>query len=413
MRWIGDVLHLQALDVSDVERAAADLRMQPEVAWAQPNYIRRRFSTPNDPGFSQQWNMPSINMPLAWDINAGAAEGILVAVLDSGLTTVDGTFTFRIWTGTQFQTLPVPFAKAADFDHGKVRVGADFQVFGGWSTSGGTPLIFDAGGHGTHVAGTVAQQTNNSSGFAGVAFGVELLPVKVCFEPWDVQLAAGFLGIPGFAPDDANGCDDAAITEGIRYAADQGAKVINLSLGGEDNDPAILNAMQYAVSRGAFIAIAGGNAALDGNPVEYPAGFAPQVNGAVSVGAVTPSLARALYSNTGSHIELSAPGGAGPFGAPSEAVFQMAPNQSDLSILRPAPAFNRYQEWGISGTSMAAPHVAAVAALLYSQGVRTPAAIEAVLKKSARDLGNPGKDDEFGAGLVDARAAIRGLGLMK
>jgi serine protease len=167
------------------------------------------------------------------------------------------------------------------------------------------------------------------------------------------------------------------------------------------------------VSRGAFVAIAGGNDAEEGNPPSYPAVYAADFAGAMSVAAVAPSLRRARYSNTGSYIEIAAPGGS-LYGPDSEQVWQMLPNAADLGFFpRLSPSFSRYDPGFLAGTSMASPHVAAVAALLYSQGITNPAAIEAAIKRFARDLGAPGRDDEFGYGLVDARAALRGMGVVR
>ncbi len=293
--WIGEVLHLRGLDIEDPVHAAENLARQPEVLYAQPNYINKVDAVPNDPGYTQQWNLPLINMPQAWDINQSAGSGVIVAVVDSGLTTRDGTFGFPLWNGNAFATMAIPFAKAADFDHSRVQVGVDLQTFGQWRTSDGQPVIFDAGGHGTHVAGTIAQHTNNSSGYAGVANGVTIMPVKVCFNPWDVQMYFNARGVAGFATANNEGCEVAAIMAGIRHAADNGAKVINVSIGGSSPLPAVLDALTYAVSRGAFVAISGGNEARNGNPTRYPASYADQIDGVMAVAAVTPSRERAGY----------------------------------------------------------------------------------------------------------------------
>lgn len=409
--WIGDVLHLKGLDGVDPVRASEALRRQPEVLYAQPNFIRPLKAVPNDSNYSQQWHFETINLPRAWEINPGGRADVLVAVLDSGLTTTTNTFQFRIWDGRGFQLFPVPFARAMDFDHARVREGREFVLDWQWTTPGGEAVLFDASGHGSHVAGTISQQTNNEIGFAGIAHGATILPLKVCWSYWDLQLVLGATGTGGFAPADFGGCTDDAQVQALRYAADNGAKVINMSLGGAGAAPAVEEALRYAVARGAFVSIAAGNEALEGNPTSYPAAYAPAIDGVVAVGAVNRALTRARYSNFGPYVELVAPGGDGA--AAANHVWQVGPLQTDLRFQLLSPRFDRYQSYGTSGTSMAAPHVAGVAALLYSQGITSPRAIEAALKRTARDLGTPGRDDEYGFGLIDARAALRGLGVVR
>jgi len=404
-RWIGDVLWLRAAGEPDGEQLAAALRRQPEVAWAQPNYVRRTRARPNDPSYSaRQWNFDLIEMPRAWDINAGANETITIAILDSGFTTVTESFDFPLWTGDRFETVAVPFRVSPDMSGARLLPGRDFMFWDG--------PVLDMDGHGTHVAGTALEETNNNVALSGIAYRAKLLPLKVCIGYWDLQILISSEGIPGFLdPEDEGFCSDAAVTEAIRYAADNGAQIINLSLGGSDPAPAQREALQYAVARGAFVTLSVGNEFEDGNPVEYPAAYAAQIDGAMSVGAVGRSSQRAYYSNTGSHLEIVAPGGNPRDGNPQGYVWQATISYDDsdpFTIVR--PRFDRFVEGGYAGTSMAAPHVAGLAALLYTQGVTRPAAIEAAIRRFATDLGTAGRDNDYGFGLIHARNTLRGLG---
>jgi serine protease len=183
--------------------------------------------------------------------------------------------------------------------------------------------------------------------------------------------------------------------------------------------PVIEDAMNYAVGKGALISVAAGNEFEDGNPKEVLADIASRIKGVVAVGAVDPQRNRAFYSSTGSYVELAAPGGSNRGFGSGGFVFQQTfvPTSTD-TFLRPpsqyqAPRFDVMNYIGFIGTSMAAPHVSGVAAMLMQQGITSPAAIEAALERFAVDLGPQGRDDQFGFGLVDARNALRGLGLAK
>ncbi len=267
-------------------------------------------------------------------------------------------------------------------------------------------------GHGTHVSSTVGEDTNNDIAVAGVAFASKIMPVKACVSYWDVQFAMSAAGIPGFTPLNAGGCPVSAVVQGIRFAADNGANVVNLSLGGFQASNAERDAITYAVGKGVFVAIAAGNEFEEGNPTEFPAGFAPEIDGAMSVAAVGRSLRRSFYSNTGSHIEIAAPGGDSRDGGLDGMVWQATLSffDSDPSTIV-FPRFDRYVESPYQGTSMATPHVAGIAALLMSQGITKPAAVEAAIRATARDLGSTGRDSEFGFGLIQPRAALRGVGV--
>jgi serine protease len=401
--YVGEVLLTHSSAEPNPEVLATMLRRQPEVEWAQPNYISRLHSIPNDPGFSDQWNFELMNLPRAWDINPGGNASVLVAVVDTGANATSGMTSFRLWTGSRFENVSVPLGANPEVPAGRVLQGRDFTILGG--------PVRDLQGHGTHVAGTVLQETNNRVGQAGIAYNARLLPLKACLGFWDVQIVLGQLGIPGFLSD--GGCDSAGVAGAIRYAADSGAQVINVSIGGPSPSPIYLDALRYAVQRGAFVAIAAGNEAEEGNPVEYPAAYAAQIDGVMAVGAVGPSGKRAFYSNTGPHVEIAAPGGSEREGQLAK-IYQTAVCERDYDpFLTLRPRFDRYCPVAHQGTSMAAPHVAGVAALLYSQGITNPAAIEAAIKRFARDVGAPGRDNEYGFGLIDARAALLGLGVAR
>jgi serine protease len=404
-RRLGGALLMKSVDEPDARQLASTLRSRPEVLWAQPNYFRRLKWVPNDPGYARQWNFELIRIPSAWDINNGASDKVVVAVVDSGVVTVTRDYDFRLWTGLRIETVAVPFRMNPDLSSTRILPGRDFVFWSG-------PVI-DMVGHGTHVAGTILQETNNSLSVAGIAHHALLMPLKACFGYWEIQLALSGRGTPGFVqPDETGGCTDAAIAEAINYAADNSAHVINLSLGGEDPSPVILQALQYAIGRGLFVSIAAGNEYRLGNPVIYPAKYAEQLDGVVSVGAVGPSSRRAYYSTTGSYVEVVAPGGDAQDGGLEGMIYQASLLEQDFDPRRMVrPRFERYAEVPSQGTSMAAPHVSGVAALLYSQGLTLPGAIEGALKSFARDLGARGRDDEFGYGLVDAPAALRGRGL--
>ena len=255
------------------------------------------------------------------------------------------------------------------------------------------------------------------------------MPVKVLASEWDLLFA-------GFNDISFTGGTDDDVARGIRYAADNGAKVLNLSLGSSGPadcatnanqaacSPVIEAAMRYAVGKGCFITVAAGNEFEDTvppfgkNPTSVLAEIASRINGVVSVASIDKDKGHAFYSSTGSYIELSAPGGSSRT-FPALGVVQQTfdANFTDTFLLAPAlfraPRFDIMAYVPYQGTSMAAPHVAGVAAMLMQQGVTDPAVIEEILEKTAVDLGSPGRDNTFGFGLIDARAALRGLGLAK
>ncbi len=404
--WIGDVALVRDASELDGNVLAQKLRAQPDVAYAEPNHIRYPLLTPNDPSFSvRQWNFQAIGMPRAWDISAGASTDVIVAVIDTGVTSLPAqTVPVLTWNGSAIVPYALPVAPSPDFSLSRFVGTRDFSV----STTSPPSVTLDYDGHGTHVAGTIGESTNNGLSLAGIAFNARLMSLKVCSSFWDVQFALSAAGIPGKAPSDAGGCSDASIIAAIRYAADNGAKVINISLGGGSDSPGTLDALKYAVGKGVFVAIANGNSFEDGNQASYPAVYAAQINGVMSVAATNRAEKRAYYSTTNRFTEIAAPGGDGHEG---NFIWQASISQNDALPTVTFPRIDRYFEEGFSGTSMASPHVAGVAALLYSRGYTNPATIESILRQSAKDLGKAGQDEEFGFGQVDAFKALFGLGI--
>ncbi len=336
----------------------------PNVVYAEPNYTAYAFLVPNDPYFPLQWHLDNptyggVHAKTAWDTASGA--GVTVAVVDTGVA-------FENYTNL---TSRKKYYQAPDLASTCFVPGYDYVEKDTHPN--------DDNSHGTHVAGTIAQSTNNGVGVAGVAFGSCIMPVKVL---------------------DRNGSGTYAnVALGIRFAADNGAKVINLSLGGSASSQTLLDAVAYAASKGVVVVAAAGNNGT--STVSYPAAYDDYV---IAVGATRYDETRAPYSNYGVSLDLVAPGGdlsvdqnGDGYG---DGVLQNTFNPNNKRT-------NQFGYWFFQGTSMAAPHVAGVAALVLSNGnATTPNDVRTALQSTAEDLGEPGVDTTYGWGLVDAAAAL-------
>jgi serine protease len=251
----------------------------------------------------------------------------------------------------------------------------------------------DLNGHGTHVASTIAETAGNGFGVVGLAYGTRLLPVRVL--------------------DRAGTGDSVAISAGIRYAARKGAKVINLSFEFDSSVtrgqiPDILDALRFARRKGALVIGASGN--FSAHAVAYPA----RASRVLSVGATTEHLCQADYSNSGSSLDIAGPGGGLDAEIPGDPNCRPGAEPAGRDIFQITYTSRSVRSFGLPsgyvGTSMAAPHVSATAALVIASGVIGPnpsaAQVETRLKATARDLGTPGRDSRYGAGLVDAARAV-------
>jgi thermitase len=321
------IKHEQSGRVREVklQEAKEALQKRPDVEHVDYNYLRTPYLEPNDPKFQseKQWDLFRIEAPAAWNNTLG--NGVRVAVVDTG---IDG----------DHPDLESKIALQKDL----VNNDADAED--------------DADGHGTHVAGTIGAATNNSRGVAAVCPGCKLMVAK-----------SGGGGENGFT--------DADIAQGIYWSVNNRARVINLSVGGEEFSWALKHAVDYAWEHRVVVVAAAGND--DTARPSYPAAYGH----AISVVATNKADRKSPFSNYGTTVDVAAPG---------------------VEIWSTVPGAGYDTK---SGTSMASPHVAAVAGLLAAQD-RSASEIRRRIQRTATDLGASGKDNKFGWGLINARKAV-------
>jgi|GEM_PF-2633888 len=319
------------------ENAYQALANDSQVLSIQPDGKSYIQDIPNDQYYDQQWNLSKINMPDAWDIERGSAD-VVVAVIDTGAGNhADLT-----------QAIVSPYDEVNDS-----------TAFPNYAKDGDSPAW-----HGTFVAGIIAAQTDNSLGVAGMAPGVSIMPINV-FE-WD-------------ASDNDYTAWDSTIIDAIDYAVKHGADVINMSLGGSNSNPLLLQAISDARAAGVTVIAAAGNA---GNDIPmYPASY----DGVISVSATDQNDQKAAFSSYGGYVDLSAPGvGIRGLGLSGYLTGQ--------------------------GTSFSAPMVSALAALIKShEPSLSPDQVESIMEESTVDLGDAGFDYYYGEGRINAYAALAAL----
>ena len=319
----------------DVVEAVETMRDSGRFHYVEPDYVRAT-SAVDDPWRDEQWNMDTMDADTAWTYSTGS--GMVVAVLDTGVSSgpIDGLS----------------------------------SLLSGYDFVNGDSNAKDDNGHGSHVAGTINQNTNNTQGGVGLAYGASVLPVKVLDADGE-----------GFVSD---------VVDGVEYAVDNGADVINMSFGETTYSASEAAAVYAAYEAGLFIAAASGNTGA--YPIEYPAGY----SGVVAVGATDYNNKRASYSNRSKRLDLMAPGG-------DKSADENGDGYPD-GILQ--ESFNPYWTfWFFEGTSQATPHVAAAAAMLMEQGANNIQAQD-YLEDTAIDLGRSGFDNWNGNGLVQPADAL-------
>lgn len=366
-RYQNDSIPFRIMHVPDVAAAVTALSKNPNIEFVEPNFIASAYSVPNDPYYQPyQWNFDNpvyggIHAQAAWDTTAGDSS-VVVAVVDTGVA-------YENYSSGRGRA-KTNYSQAPDLAGTCFVPGYDFV------NNDSHPN--DDNAHGTHVAGTVAQTTNNNLGVAGLAHDTCIMPVKVL---------------------NSNGSGTyTQIANGIYYAVDNGADVISMSLGGASGSAALENAVAYAYNHGVTVIAAAGNS---NGAVGYPAKYDNYV---IAVGATRYDEQRASYSNYGPSLDLVAPGGDTSVDQNGDGYVDGILQQTFDPTTKNTSSFSY---WFFDGTSMATPHVSAAAAMLIAHGnATTPDQVREALQSTADDLGLSGRDDQFGYGLINIPAAL-------
>src|SRR3989339_330613 len=359
-----------SLPVKDLVEA---YKKESDVEYVEPNFIVRAMSiTPNDPYYSLQWALPLIKADKAWDINTGESN-VVIAIIDSGMDLLHPDLTNQRY-GNYWECIGSNWNNGID-DDGNGYI----DDFSGWDFIYNDNAPWDMFGHGTHVSGIAAASTNNSIGIAVVAWNCKILVLRV------------------FDTDGTTTVN--AVNDAIYYAAYNGAKIINLSLGGAPYSIAGNSAIQYAHSLGCVIIASAGN--NGDSTISYPASY----DNVISVASVDQANARSYFSNYNSYIDVTAPGGYG-----SVTLHDV------VDIYSTTPTYESYKSlyYGLikgydylAGTSMSAPYVAGFAALLASQNPAwSNTQIENRIFSTVDDLGAAGWDQYYGCGRINVARAL-------
>lgn len=383
------------VDAGRADQVRAALLRDPAVASVRPEGYGygAAVQTPNEALWSaQQWHYGMVDLPRAWGITTGSAQ-VLVAVVDDG-TRFDHPDLAPNLTQDGYDFVGYG-STALVCGGGLVEVAGDGN---GYDPDPTVPLVYNrtgscvqpatVGGHGLHVAGTIGAVGNNGTGVAGVSWNVRIRPVRVLNTTnrgtW-YDIAQGILYAAGLPASNGAGGTVQAAT---------GARIINLSLGGSEDDPVLRNAVLAAHAAGALLVVSAMNE--NTSAPFYPAAY-PEV---ISVASVGPLGTRASYSNFGPNVDIAAPGGDLQQSPASIGSYMVGSTSWNFAQGQPTYVY-------LQGTSMAAPHVSGVAALLLARepGL-TAAQLRARLLDYAVDAGTPGRDDTFGAGILNARNSL-------